>query len=256
MVSFAFAALACFSFCRHSICKSIGGTTMSPESKKLKMMTATNDDGVDVQTKPQTQRSISVPESLSSGDAVVRIKEYTQAMNQRAKDMLPFSDDEVLGIVHSLQNVLPPPEPKSAASVPSLSESTIQWDALRELLSNVAHLSHKDWTITGQNSQPLSTILQLSASNMLSDDAPTRQMLQRILQEGNWDGAAAASAAAAAVDVVHAKSKSAKPWVVLVTVRSRARRGGTSKRSSCRSLQKHCAFIGSQPANLFLRYRA
>jgi hypothetical protein len=228
MVSFAFAALACFSFCRqHSISNSIGGTAMSPESKKLKMMTATNDnDGVDVESRPTTLRSISVPESLSSGDAVVRIKEYAQAMNQRAKDMVPFSDDEVMGIVHSLQNVLPLQEPQSSASVP-LSESTIQWDALRELLSNVAHLSHKDWTITGQNSQPLSTILQLSAQNLLSD-APTRQMLQRILHEGNWDGAAE--------NAVHAKAKSAKPWVVLVTVRSIARRA-VPVRTCCRSLQ-------------------
>jgi hypothetical protein len=210
MVSFAFAALACFSFCQHSISNRIGGTAMSPESKKLKMTTATNDDGVDAQARPTALRSISVPESLSSGDAVVRIKEYTQAMNQRAKDIAPFSDDEVMGIVHSLQNVLPQRELQSSASVPLL-ETTIQWDTLRELLSNVAHLSHKDWTNTGQNSQPLSTVLQLSAPNLLSD-APTRQMLQRILQEGNWDGAAA--------NAVRAKAKSAKPWVVLVTVRS------------------------------------
>lgn len=79
---------------------------------------------------------------------------------------------------------------------------TLNWDEIRSLLAQVAHLSHQDWKLTGSNSQRLGDVLLKDGMS-----ASTSQMLERILTEGNWKGAEDHAAA----------SHDSKPWAVLVT---------------------------------------
>jgi hypothetical protein len=95
-------------------------------------------------------------------------------------------------VIHSLQNITP-------------KESCTDFDQLKSILTSVAHLSHKDWAVTGENSELLHQVL-LQEKGM-TDQA--RQVLERILKEGNWDGAAA--------HVCERKEKQCNPWAVLVT---------------------------------------
>lgn len=125
--------------------------------------------------------------SATDADDLVR---RARAMEDRATEGAAFTSDELDGIVNSIKNIYP-------------KDGNLDFDALRELLSNVAHLSHKDWTRTGKNSEELAKIL-------LSDGMSTtgRQLLDRIVQEGNWDGAENHAAAKITDDL---------PWAVLVT---------------------------------------
>lgn len=113
-----------------------------------------------------------------------------QAMSERATNELPLTEAELDGVMLSIRNVYPIDGP-------------LDFDALRQFLSQVAHLSHKDWTRTGKNSEALAHIL--SPDGMSSH---TRHLLVRIVQEGNWDGAKQ-----------HAEAKFTDdlPWAVLVT---------------------------------------
>jgi hypothetical protein len=83
---------------------------------------------------------------------------------------------------------------------------------LESVLNEAAHLSHKDWGVTSKNSDKLSRSLSISSdeeqsSSVLSNHA--KQLLERILSEGNWEGAAKHSLAK--------RNQQAKPWAVLVT---------------------------------------
>jgi hypothetical protein len=112
-------------------------------------------------------------------------------MVERAKTGTPLTVDEVQDVVNSIQNICPK------------ENESISLEELKKVLQDVAHLSHKDWAVTGNNSK------KLGAALMKDGVSPhTRQMLERILQEGNWDGAAK-----------HATERpaSVKPWAVLVT---------------------------------------
>jgi hypothetical protein len=142
-------------------------------------------------SKPQrvsTLRSIS---STLSGKSAGSISERTDGMVERAKKGTPLTEDEVQDVVNSIQNISP------------IENDTISLEELKKVLLDVAHLSHKDWAVTGNNAKKLGAVL------MKDGVSPhTRQMLERILEEGNWDGAAK-----------HATERptSAKPWAVLVT---------------------------------------
>lgn len=84
-------------------------------------------------------------------------------------------------------------------------DSDIDWEALRRLLSDIAHLSHKKWEVTGENSNKMAKILTPNGFG----GPETNQIFERILHEGNWDGALA-----------HANLTNhggTKPWAVLVT---------------------------------------
>jgi hypothetical protein len=120
------------------------------------------------------------------------IVERANAMNDRARTGATFTVQELDGIKCSLLNVCPQQE-------------ALDCEALTELLQEVAHLSHKDWAVTGANSQRLGSIL-LPAG--LTEGR--KQMMERILNEGNWDGAFS-----------HASTRDPsvlqKPWIVLVT---------------------------------------
>lgn len=120
----------------------------------------------------------------------------TNSMSSRAKAGEPFTDEELDDVINSLQNITP-------------CDYNVDWDALRRLLADVAHLSHKKWEVTGSNSDKMAEILTPSG---LSPEAS--QMFERILHEGNWDGA-----------LEHAKNRrdddskrqKRSPWAVLVT---------------------------------------
>jgi hypothetical protein len=111
-------------------------------------------------------------------------------MVERAQKGSPLTEDELTDVVNSIQNISP-------------QENDISLEELKKLLQDVAHLSHKDWAVTGDNSKKLGAILMKDGVSPYA-----RQMLERILQEGNWDGAAK-----------HAieRPASEQPWAVLVT---------------------------------------
>ena len=120
----------------------------------------------------------------TSSDATA-LTERTMAMEARAKAGSPFTDSELDEAIRSIQNI-------------ASEDSSIDYDALRAVLAEVAHLSHKDWKRTGDNAERVGKIL---LPNGMSEDA--RYMLERIVKEGMWDNAA--------------KHASSQPWAVLVT---------------------------------------
>eukprot|EP00797_Seminavis_robusta_P036249 Sro91_g047580.2 (394) ;mRNA; r:25729-26910 len=117
-------------------------------------------------------------------------------MNKLFQDGAPLSKAELQDILHSIQNVCP-------SSTDSTS-TVVDLKKLESTLSDVAHISHKDWTVTEANSKILGDILL--PDGMTSPVA--RQLLERILKDGNWDAAA-----------THAKTHHDNnlPWAVLVT---------------------------------------
>lgn len=115
------------------------------------------------------------------------MRHLTESMASRAKNVTPLTDEELDDVINSLQNITP-------------HDSKIDWDQLRRLLGDIAHLSHKQWDVTGSNSDKLAKILTPNGIT-----AESSQMFERILHEGNWDGA-----------LEHAKS-GLKSWAVLVT---------------------------------------
>jgi hypothetical protein len=130
----------------------------------------------------------------------------TDSMGSRAKDCQPLTRHELKGVINSLHNITP-------------KDANIDWVALEKLLSDIAHLSHKDWHVTGRNSDKMAKIL-LPAGG-LSTSETSHQMFERILHEGNWDGAVAHAKSCSNVeDNASRKSTSVNvnhPWAVLVT---------------------------------------
>jgi len=173
MVSFAFVTICCLSL-NSSLRMSADNNIKKPEEDR----------------KP-TFRTISSTLSDSS-KAKSDINERTKVMSARAKEGAPLTSQELDDIINSVQNI-------HAAT----DEKEISFDELRNILKDVAHLSHKDWAVTGNNAKRLGEILLKDGVSEKS-----RQMLERILTEGNWDGAAH-----------HATERpaSVQPWAVLVT---------------------------------------
>lgn len=106
---------------------------------------------------------------LASNRLHLSMEEYTKNMEQRAQECAPLTDDELDMVIHSLMNVTP-------------NTSTIDFDQVRTLLEEIAHLSHKDWTRTGHNSQRLQQLLIPKGMSC----PLARQMVERIVMEGNW----------------------------------------------------------------------
>lgn len=123
--------------------------------------------------------------------------ERTESMDSRAKERVPLTKNELQDVINSLHNITP-------------HDADIDWKALEQLLSDVAHLSHKDWHVTGSNSDRMAEILLPGGG--LSTSQTSQQMFERIMHEGNWDGA-----------IAHAQKSrqsnpiSTHPWAVLVT---------------------------------------
>jgi len=102
--------------------------------------------------------------------------ERTTSMESRANDRSPFTSEELEDVIHSLHNITP-------------KDANIDWEALERLLAEVAHLSHKDWHVTGHNSDKMANILLPHDNDGLLTSSRSHQMFERILHEGNWDGA-------------------------------------------------------------------
>lgn len=117
-------------------------------------------------------------------------------MASRAKAGEPFTDEELDDVINSLHNITP-------------HDSSIDWKALRQLLRDVAHLSHKQWDVTGANADKMAKILTPDGLN-----SEASQIFERILHEGNWDGALAF---AKRHDDNDPKRLKRSAWAVLVT---------------------------------------
>eukprot|EP00542_Grammatophora_oceanica_P022090 CAMPEP_0194035372 /NCGR_PEP_ID=MMETSP0009_2-20130614/7793_1 /TAXON_ID=210454 /ORGANISM="Grammatophora oceanica, Strain CCMP 410" /LENGTH=390 /DNA_ID=CAMNT_0038676697 /DNA_START=113 /DNA_END=1285 /DNA_ORIENTATION=- len=125
--------------------------------------------------------------TLKSTAVDADIATRTEQMDKRASDGAALTENELEDIISSLKNLVP--------------ADALKWDELQTLLRDVAHLSHKDWQRTGDNSEKLSKLLLPGGMDEMG-----RQMLDRVVKEGNWDGAAD-----------HKKSFPEDAWAVLVT---------------------------------------
>ena len=117
-------------------------------------------------------------------------------MSSRAKAGEPFTDEELDDVINSLHNITP-------------CDHNVDWEAFRRLLCDVAHLSHKQWEVTGSNSDKMAEILTPGGLN-----PEASQMFERILHEGNWDGALEYANRLGDDD---SKRQKRSPWAVLVT---------------------------------------
>ena len=137
------------------------------------------------------------------------IDERIKLMAERAKNRTPLTDDEIKDIVNGLKNLIPIVGDED-------SDKEISFTELESLLREVAHISHKNWDLTSRNSDKLCKILCIESSSEFLGDGyanndflgqKARQFLERILCEGNWDGAMECAACPA----------NGKSWAVLVT---------------------------------------
>lgn len=133
-------------------------------------------------------------------------------MADRAKGGTPMTEEEILEISNGLKNLAPIVDDNGK-------DKEIDFTGLQSLLAKVAHLSHKDWAVTSENSDALCGCLSVEAC--LSDKrkrdesnypltASARQLLERVVNEGNWDGAVENAARSD-------RSEDEKSWAVLVT---------------------------------------
>ena len=125
------------------------------------------------------------PVKSSSSDA---LRAEIAAKKQAAGDALELSQAELDLALSSLQQA------------GSATHDDVDWPALRALLARSAHLPHKDWARTEAAAAELEGLLSDPA------DATFRDLFHRVLTDGNWPVAEQA-----------ATSRTAKPWVVLVT---------------------------------------
>lgn len=131
-----------------------------------------------------------------------QVEEHVKAMVERAKEGMPLTEDEIQDIVNGVQNLVPKDAP-------------VDFGGLKGLLKEVAHLSHKDWGVTSSNSDKLLETLSIASADDDDSSAATyplsshaRQFLERILKDGNWDGA---------VEAAKTRPADQAPWAVLVT---------------------------------------
>ena len=145
-------------------------------------------------TLRKSSSSLSARDHANAGEVMIS---RTNSIASRAQAGDPFTDEELDDVINSLQNITP-------------HGSTIDWDALRRLLGDVAHLSHKEWHVTGANSDKMAKILTPDGIT-----TETSQIFERILHEGNWDGAL--EHAKEVHDHGDPKRHKQSAWAVLVT---------------------------------------
>ena len=143
------------------------------------------------------------------------IDERIKCMAERAKNGTPLTQEEIEDVCNGLKNLAPVVEDND-------SNKEIDFEGLKSLLSKAAHLSHKDWAVTSENSDQLCSALRIesesevpSSSKRKRDEsyplAPNaRQLLERIIKEGNWDGAVESATR-------EDRTEGEKSWAVLVT---------------------------------------
>ena len=126
---------------------------------------------------------------MSAVETPETIRALTDEMKAAASGQVPFTDAELDTAIESLK-------------VLAGDESSIDWAALRQLISDVAHISHKEWPKTESAAADLHSIIKGP------DDATFQKIMQRVLVDGNWP---------AAVEQASKRADSTLPWVVLVT---------------------------------------
>jgi len=150
--------------------------------------------------RKMTSSSLSKDEIANASKIMV---ERTESMGSRAKERVPLTSDELQDVINSLHNITP-------------HDANIDWGALERLLSDIAHLSHKDWHVTGSNSDKMAEILLPGGG--LSTSRTSHQMFERIMHEGNWDGAIAhAQSVREKIKDEQSGCINRNPWAVLVT---------------------------------------
>ena len=131
---------------------------------------------------------------MSSSSSVGNIENYKKLASSKT----PFSDVEVQNVLKSLKNVTPPP-----SRAGSFNE-----DEMKSFLEERAHLNHKEWEVTDESAQKLKAALLPDGTVETNDSFKTA--FRRVLEEGNWFGAASFAN-------IQASSDNYKPWIVLVT---------------------------------------
>jgi len=127
----------------------------------------------------------------------------------------PFSTEELDRTITSFRNLvaMEADESKSSAA------SSLDFDALRALIAEYGHLSHKDWARTSSAASELEKILSGP------DDERFRRMFARVLEGGKWPAAAEHAASVSSSSSSSSSSGNsgdsgdsgdARPWVVLV----------------------------------------
>ena len=146
-----------------------------------------------LRTTPKSSSSIS-----GSGDNQESTKERVLQMAERAKKGAPFTEEEIQDICNGIQNLIPKDAP-------------VAFDDLQKLLKEAAHLSHKDWSVTSKNSDKLCRTLAITLDQDSTNKSNhANQLLERILKDGNWQGAVKHS-------LNEGNNGDEKPWAVLVT---------------------------------------
>ena len=117
-----------------------------------------------------------------------------------AGDKTPFNEFEIKNVLQSLKNVSPP----------SSSGGSFNEQEMISFLKERAHLNHKEWDVTDESS----TILRsaLLSEGTVETNAAFKMAFRRVLEEGNWFGAASFAS-----DQSICKPDGYKPWIVLVT---------------------------------------
>ena len=142
----------------------------------------------------QSTHSLSFGLKMSSSEGIrVDLKQYKDLASKRT----PFNNDEVSNVLKSLRNVTPPPS----------QSSSFNEEKLRSFLKERAHLNHKEWSTTGTSADSLKSILLPEGKTIETDEA-FQTAFRRVLEEGNWKGAAEFSSS---------QDDAYKPWIVLVT---------------------------------------
>lgn len=125
---------------------------------------------------------------MSAVESPEAIRTQTEAMKAASSAQTPFTDAELDTAIESLKMLG--------------QESDLDWAALRQLMSEVAHVSHKEWPKTEAAAENLRKIIGGP------DDAHFQTIMQRVLSDGNWSAAQASA---------EKRADSSLPWVVLVT---------------------------------------
>jgi len=214
-----------------TICALFLSSTAKPKTKTTITITITTTMALSASTldRRPTMRSISSTISeLSSASSTElsseSIDERIKKMAERASNGTPMTEEEIEDICNGLRNLAPIVDTAEATATATSSSSPIDFDGLKTLLGEVAHLSHKDWAVTSGNSDKLCDALSVESESKsetksqsqseTSADFPlsssARQLLERVVNEGNWDGA---------VDNASRTDRSPeqKSWAVLVT---------------------------------------
>ena len=151
---------------------------------------------------------------LSSGKDLM--EQRTNEMEARAKSNTPFTDDELETVIQSLQYLTPRSSSSDASPLPSEVKSEVEdhWINLRQVLEDIAHISHKDWTVTKTNAQKLLPFL-IPDHQEEGESFPgplSAYRYRRILKEGNWQGAVEQRQSFSTDEAAETA-----PWAVLVT---------------------------------------